>query len=91
MFPEAYQHNQELKVDYRLGVSLTIVLIVFASIVGASMLTFRLAWNNAVGTIRAKSEDWAQGRIAPVNPQEASKSATSGGSAAAGGAAGGKP
>ena len=27
MFPEAYRHNQELKVDYKLGMSLTMVLV----------------------------------------------------------------
>lgn len=75
MFPEAYQHNQEIKVDYRLGVSLTIVLIIFACIVGASMLTFRLAWSNAVAGIRSSAAAWTEGRIAAPAPTPAGKEA----------------
>lgn len=52
MFPEAYQHNQEIKVDYRLGMSLAMVLLVFGVIVSVSAITFRMAWSSAVSEIR---------------------------------------
>lgn len=55
MFPDAYRHNEELKVDYRLGTSLAMVLIVFAVIVGVSAITFRVAWSSAVGEINRQS------------------------------------
>ncbi len=53
MFPEAYRHNQEIKVDYRLGMSLAMVLIVFGVIISVSAITFRMAWSSAVGEISA--------------------------------------
>ncbi len=55
MFPDAYRHNEELKVDYRLGTSLAMVLIVFAVIVGVSAITFRMAWSSAVGEIKSQA------------------------------------
>ncbi len=55
MFPDAYRHNQELKVDYRLGTSLAMVLIVFALIIGISAITFRMAWNSAVSEINKQA------------------------------------
>ncbi len=57
MFPDAYRHNQEVKVDYRLGMSLAMVLMVFGVIVVSSGIAFRVAWSNAVGEIRAKAEE----------------------------------
>ena len=53
MFGDAYRHNQEHKVNYKLGMSLTMVLLVFAILVGASLGTFRVAWNRAVDEIGA--------------------------------------
>lgn len=55
MFPEAYRHNQEVKVDYRLGMSLAMVLLVFGVIIGVSAITFRTAWSSAVGEIGAQA------------------------------------
>ena len=55
MFPDSYRHNQELKVDYRLGTSLAMVLIVFAVIIGVSAITFRMAWSSAVGEINRQA------------------------------------
>lgn len=53
MFPEAYQHNQEIKVDYKLGMSLTVVLVILVVVVGAALGTFRIAWNRATSDISA--------------------------------------
>jgi type IV/VI secretion system ImpK/VasF family protein len=72
MFPEAYRHNQELKVDYRLGTSLAMVLMVFAVIVGVSAITFRMAWNNAVSEINKQAL-----RMETVEGGAASPAATS--------------
>lgn len=58
MFPDAYRHNQELKVDYKLGMSLAMVLTIFALIVGSALVTFRLAWNQAVGEIAGAEQVW---------------------------------
>jgi type IV/VI secretion system ImpK/VasF family protein len=58
MFPDAYRHNQELKVDYKLGMSLAVVLAIFALIIGSALITFRLAWNQAVGDIAHAAEAW---------------------------------
>jgi type IV/VI secretion system ImpK/VasF family protein len=59
MFPDAYRHNQEIKVDYKLGLSLTLVLIVLAVVVGGSLATFRWAWHNAVDEIhRQATNPW---------------------------------
>lgn len=58
LFPEAYKHNQELKVDYRLGLSLSIMLTIFVVVIVASMITFRIAWNSAIGEIKAAADQW---------------------------------
>ncbi|RJP32497.1 MAG: hypothetical protein C4547_13945 [Phycisphaerales bacterium] len=58
MFPQAYRHQQELKVNYNLGMSLTIVVVVFLMIIGASIVAGRLAWNSAVSDIRESADRW---------------------------------
>lgn len=58
MFPEAYRHNQEMKVNYNLGLSLSVVLVTFAIIIGLSIFTFRVAWDRAVGDIAAVAQQW---------------------------------
>ncbi len=63
LFPEAYKHNQEVRVDYRLGASLTIVLITLAVLIGASLVMFRVAWVRAVGEIHEVATKWE-----PPNP-----------------------
>lgn len=60
MFPETYERNIEIKVNYNLGMSLTVVLVVFVAILGLSLVTFRLAWRQAVKDIGAKAEEWRQ-------------------------------
>ncbi len=52
MFPTAYRHNQEVKVDYNLGMNLTIVLVAFATLVLGWMAISRVTWNSAVGGIK---------------------------------------
>jgi type IV/VI secretion system ImpK/VasF family protein len=61
MFPEAYRHNQEVKVDYKLGMRLTMVLTIFVLILGASLIAFRVAWNSATGDIAKAAEDVRSG------------------------------
>ncbi len=60
MFPEAYRHNQELKVNYSLGLSLGVVLVTFAVIIVLSVVTFRVAWGRAVGDIEKVAEQWQE-------------------------------
>ncbi len=58
MFPEAYKHNQELKVDYKLGLSLTLVLVILAVVVGVSLTTFRVAWSRETAGISQAATVW---------------------------------
>ena len=58
MFPDAYKHKQELKVNYHLGVSLGVVLTAFLIIVVVSVVTFRVAWGSAVGEIERSAAAW---------------------------------
>jgi type VI protein secretion system component VasF len=60
MFPDAYHHNQELKVNYNLGTSLAVVLAIFAVVIGLSLFAFRMAWDRAVGDIRESATVWVQ-------------------------------
>lgn len=59
MFPEAYQHNQEYKINYNLGMSLSVVLVTFVVIVAVSIFAFRTAWGRAVGDIAKVAGQWA--------------------------------
>ncbi|MCP4248305.1 MAG: DotU family type IV/VI secretion system protein [bacterium] len=63
MFPTAYEHLQELKINYNLGMSLTVVLVTFAVILTLSFFTFQIAWDNAVGEIRTQANSWQQVEI----------------------------
>jgi len=63
MFPDAYRHNQEIRVDYNLGTKLTIVLVAFLVIIAMSLTTFQFAWRSAVGDIEASSQKWEQGLV----------------------------
>ena len=56
MFPEAYQHNQTIRADYKLGMSLAIVVFVFFSIIVTTLITFQVAWKSATGEIRSAAE-----------------------------------
>lgn len=60
MFPEAYRHNQEIKVNYNLGLSLSVVLATLAIIVVLSIVTFRVAWSQAVGEISEVADEWQE-------------------------------
>ncbi len=75
-FPETYEHNQELKVNYNLGLSMTVVLVVFAVIIGLSVFTFRMAWKGAVDDIRDSAEKWTEVRGQPPEPQDSSAATT---------------
>lgn len=68
LFPEAYQHNQELKVDYKLGMSLTIVLSIVLIILIVAGVTFRVAWSRAVGEIRQHAGAWDDIKAVSVLP-----------------------
>lgn len=73
MFAEAYKHNQEVKVDYRLGMSLTIVLLIFVGIIGASVTTFRFVWNDRVARLTQAADDAAKGQFFKTAPVAAEK------------------
>ncbi|HWL93910.1 MAG TPA: DotU family type IV/VI secretion system protein [Phycisphaerae bacterium] len=56
MFPEAYENVAEVRVDYRLGVSLGIVAAIMLSVIVMSLIVFRLAWSSAVKDIELAAE-----------------------------------
>jgi len=70
MFPDAYQHTQEMKVNYNLGMSLTVVVVTFAVIIGLSITSFRLAWSKAVQTIGDRAGQWQEAVVKDL-PTEA--------------------
>ena len=51
MFPDAYQHNQEIRVDYNLGMNFTIVLVLLAAVVSLWIISSSIAWDDAVSDI----------------------------------------
>jgi len=61
MFPEAYKANQELKIDYRLGMKLTVVLVIFFAVIATAVAAFRFAWSDAVGQIDRIAQQWSKG------------------------------
>ena len=61
MFPDAYKQTEEVKVNYNLGLSLTVVLVTFAVILGVWLAISRIAWKNTTDDIHALSRAWAQG------------------------------
>ena len=58
MFPEAYRHNQEIRVDYKFGLSLTLVLMILAVVVTVGLVTFRVAWHRETSGIAQAAEQW---------------------------------
>lgn len=63
-FPDAYEHNQEVKANYNLGMSLAIVLIVFSLIIGGYLGASWIAWSQAVADIERSAEVWEADRPA---------------------------
>ncbi len=61
MFPNAYRHNQEIRFNPNLGMSLTIVLVILAIVVAGWAVASRLAWNRAVDEIGVYADQVAQG------------------------------
>ena len=51
MFPDAYRHNQEIRVNYDLGMKLTMVLVALALVVVGWVVTSRVAWRHTVGIV----------------------------------------
>lgn len=51
MFPDTYKQNQEVKVNYKLGMSLAMVLLILVVVAGVSWGTFRIAWHSKVDAI----------------------------------------
>ncbi len=66
MFPETYRHNQELRVDYKLGRSLTVVLIGLLAVIAISLVTFRIAWSRAVRDIHTVATEWVSSDSQPA-------------------------
>ena len=56
LFPEAYKHNQEVKVDYNLGMRLAMVLVILGFVVSLWVVTSRLAWDSAVSALEAAAQ-----------------------------------
>jgi type VI protein secretion system component VasF len=61
MFPDAY-FTQKLKIDYKLGMRLTLVLVILTVVVAAMLGTFRLAWIQATGDIAAAATNMERQR-----------------------------
>ncbi|MCK4340930.1 MAG: DotU family type IV/VI secretion system protein [Phycisphaerae bacterium] len=70
MFPEAYKHNQEVKVDYKLGLSLTLVLVILVVVVGVSLTTFRVAWSRETAGINNAAAEWTGDRVPVLTTDE---------------------
>lgn len=75
MFPEVYKHVQEVKVNYNLGLSLTIVLTTFVLILGAWLVTSRVVWHGAVKEI---AESAATFQAAPAASDGGAQTSTAG-------------
>ncbi|MBI4717307.1 MAG: DotU family type IV/VI secretion system protein [Planctomycetes bacterium] len=69
MFPDAYSRNQEVKVNYNLGMSLTIVLVTFFLILATWFTMSKVLWTRAVGDIRACADRLVEGS----SPSDASE------------------
>lgn len=71
MFPQAYKHNQEVKVNYNLGMTLTMVLLISLLLIGGFIISSNFAWNRAVGELRVQKEKWQDGQVPepPSTPQ----------------------
>ncbi len=59
-FPDAYEHNETVRVNYNLGMSLTIVLVIFFVIIAGWMGGSRYAWHRAVKDIEQQATVWPQ-------------------------------
>lgn len=78
MFPEAYKHNQETKVDYRLGTKLTTVLVLLLVVVFVLLGTFKYAWyrqTDEIASAAAKCKVNAAQRDGLAGPAGAAPSA----------------
>ena len=69
IFPEALRHNQELKVNYTLGLSLSVVLVTFMVLIICAIFAFQTAWHSAVGDIENVAQQWqSEGDGPPATP-----------------------
>lgn len=66
MFPQAYRHNQEVKVNYNLGMTVTMVAVVFLCILGGWFVISGIAWRSIVGELTAQARDWRNGNVPNV-------------------------
>lgn len=76
MFPDAYRHNQEVKVDYNLGLTLTVVLVTFFAVFAMWLGVSQFAWRMAVGDI-SKSATTLETQAVATEIDEAPESASS--------------
>lgn len=56
MFPAAYRHNEEVKVNYDLGMKLTVILVTFAVVMVGWLVVSRYAWGRFVSRITECAE-----------------------------------
>ena len=68
-FPEAYKHNQTVKFNHNLGVSLTVVLATFAVIIGVWLGGSRFAWSSMVSEITNSAREW-EGKAPEIDAAE---------------------
>ncbi len=60
-FPDTYNHNEELKVNYNLGTTLTVVLATFALIIALWLGASQWAWSSMVAEIATEAARWDDG------------------------------
>lgn len=56
MFPETYKHNQEIKVDYKLGMKLTVIVLVLVLVIVGYIGVSQIAFRMAIGEIQTSRE-----------------------------------
>lgn len=79
MFPDTYENIAEERVDYRLGMSLTVVVTILLGLIIASGVTFRMAWKGAVGDIEKAAGEVRTGTFFGGAPDSADGGASSNG------------
>lgn len=63
MFPDAYENVSEERIDYKLGMSLSVIAAMLLCIVIFSGFVFRIAWQQAVGDIETAANSVKQGEF----------------------------
>ena len=70
LFPEAYKHNQEIKVNYNLGMNLAVVMVSFVLVIAGWATVSRIVWNQKVSDLSVEASQWTEEGFVP-RPVEA--------------------